>query len=103
MLPFGHSTQTSQTERQTYRPRQRSDSIVRAGLQTVAQKSVHFLSLLLETLEQNGSRTGQKSGERERSGELVWQKMVGAGAGVTEIGLSDERKFCRSRCAHMLW
>jgi len=24
-------------------------------------------------------------------------------AGVTKVGLSDERKIGRSRCAHMLW
>jgi len=55
---------------------------------------------------------GQKSGEWERSGEWVWKNWLEREiaergteqeAGVTEIGLSDEQKFCHSRSAHMLW
>jgi len=37
----------------------------------VERKIGPIFSLLLETLEQNGGRAGQKSGERERSGERV--------------------------------
>ena len=38
--------------------------------------------------------------ERERK---VAERGTEWGSGVTEIGLSGERKFCRSRSAHMLW
>ena len=37
--------------------------------------------------------------ERERE---VPERGTERGSGVTEIGLSGERKFCRSRSAHML-
>ena len=65
-------------------------------------------------MEQNGSETGRKSGVQKRSGERCEKKNwleqdrevmeLGTewGAGVTETGLSDERKFCRSCSAHML-
>jgi len=81
-----------------------------------------FFSLLLETLERSGtgaeraknlvSGSGAVSGcekigwsgsgagaERERE---VGERGTEREAGVSEIGLSDERKFCRSRSAHML-
>ena len=69
---------------------------------------------MLETLEQSGSGAGQNlvSGSGAVSGcEKNWlereqevaERGTERGAGVTEIGLSDERKFCRSRSAHMLW
>ena len=50
------------------------------------------------------SGSSQKSGERKRSGEWVGVEGRGAGngAGVPKIGLSGDRKFCRSRSAHML-
>ena len=38
--------------------------------------------------------------ERERE---VAERRTERGSGVTEIGLSGEGKFCRSRSAHMLW
>ena len=37
--------------------------------------------------------------ERERE---VAERGAERGAGVTEMGLGDERQFCRSRSAHML-
>ena len=70
---------------------------------------------MLEKLKRNGSTAGQKSGEWEQSSERMWKKLAGAraerevgewgtqhAARATEIGLSDERKFCRSSSAHML-
>ena len=62
-----------------------------------------FFSFLLETYWSR-SGAGQKSFERERSGceknwlEREWE-VAEWGSGVTEIGLSGERKFCRSRSA----
>jgi len=51
------------------------------------------LSLLLETLERNGSGAGEKIWE-------VAEPEMERGAGVTEIGLRDEPQFCCSRSAH---
>ena len=74
--------------------------------------SVCCLKYIGAGAERNWSAAGQKSGERERSGERVRKKLAEAGAerelevaergterrsGVTEIGLSGERKFCRPR------
>ena len=75
---------------------------------TLKEKSVDFFSLLFEALERNGSAGGQKiwrgSGAVYGCGKIGWrEREVAEGeAGVTEIGLSDDRKFCRSRSAHML-
>jgi len=44
--PFGHNIPTSQTDRQTGQDRQRSDSIGRIVLQTVAQKRCKSLSVM---------------------------------------------------------
>ena len=49
----------------------------------------------------SGAESGCEKNWLEREREIAERGMEW-GAGVTEICLSDERKFCRSRSAHML-
>jgi len=70
-----------------------------------------WFSLLLERLERDGSGAGQKSGEQsgavsgceKKLAEAGLREVTERGVGLTEIGLSEERKFCHSRSARMLW
>ena len=109
-----------QTDRQTYRLTTANTAIIAARAVKIGPL-FQFNCCLKHILEQERSETGTEraknlvSGSRAVSG--CEKKLAGAGAerdrevaeretvrgsGVTEIGLSGERKFCRSSSAHML-
>ena len=49
----------------------------------------------------SGAVSGYEKNWLEREREVA-ERATERGSGVTEIGLSGERKFCRSRSSHML-